>query len=300
MDIDLRLMRYVIAVAEEESFSEAARRLHMAQPPLSRQIRDLEHRLGAPLFERRPVRLTDAGAVFVKGAREILTRTDRLMERTVLAGRGELGTVRVGYVLSAAYDTLPRLIAAARERHPRLQVEAREGWSPDLEAALADGAVDLALSHTLPERPGYARQPLRREALCALVGSRHPFAGRASATLRDFAGQTFRFYSPRLAPAHYALLRAALDRTGETFTYWEDPVPGLRHLRLDDGASFTLAPASMAQSLASADVCAVPLTGPGLSTLDLDLVWRRDHLTPTATLLLRTAAVLTRTAHWTR
>ncbi|GLZ11653.1 transcriptional regulator, LysR family protein [Actinomadura sp. NBRC 104425] len=299
MEVDLRLMRYVLAVAEEQSFSAAARRLHMAQPPLSRQIRDLEHRLGTPLFERRPVRLTEAGAVFVKGAREILTRTDRLVERTVLAGRGELGTARVGYVLSAAYDTLPRLIAAARDRHPALRVQAREGWSPDLDAALSDGEVDLVLSHTVPDRPGYARQPLRREAFWALVDARHPFAGRTGVALRDFAGQTFYFYSPHLAPAHYALLRAALDQTGEAFAWREDPIPGLRHPRLDDRASFTLVPASMARALASADIAAVPLTDPGLPTFDLDIVWRRDHLPPAAALLLATASVLTRNAHWT-
>ncbi|MGI5466244.1 LysR family transcriptional regulator [Streptomyces sp. CA-132043] len=200
MEIDLRLMRYVIAVAEEESFTRAAERLHIAQPPLSRQIRALEDHLGTPLFQRRPVRPTEAGTVFLKGAREILTRTDRLVERTARTGHGELGCVRLGYVLSAAYDTLPHLLAAVREQHPGLTVEAREGWSPDLDTALAAGELDVVLAHTLPTHPAYARQPLRREPLAALVGVRHPFAGRTSARLRDFAGQTFRFYSPTTHP----------------------------------------------------------------------------------------------------
>jgi len=94
MEIELRLMRYVITIAKEAGFQRVAQRLHMAQPPLSRQIRALEHRLGTPLFERRPVRLTPAGEVFVDAARDILARTDRLVEQTAVAGRGEIGTVR--------------------------------------------------------------------------------------------------------------------------------------------------------------------------------------------------------------
>ena len=119
MAIDLRLMRYVIAVAEEGGFQRAADRLLMAQPPLSRQIRDLERELGVTLFERRPVvRLTAAGRVFVESARTILAESDRLVERTVLASRGEYGTIRVGYIYSAVFETLPQLVAAMSRSHP--------------------------------------------------------------------------------------------------------------------------------------------------------------------------------------
>jgi len=119
MAIDLRLMRYVIAVAEEGGFQRAADRLLMAQPPLSRQIRDLERELGVTLFERRPVvRLTEAGRVFVESARTILAESDRLVERTLLASRGEYGTIRVGYIYSAVFETLPQLVAAMSRSHP--------------------------------------------------------------------------------------------------------------------------------------------------------------------------------------
>ncbi|GAA4554258.1 LysR family transcriptional regulator [Amycolatopsis samaneae] len=297
MEIELRIMRYVITIAEEAGFQKAAERLHMAQPPLSRQIRALEHRLGTPLFERRPVRLTEAGAVFVDAARDILARTDRLVEQTIVAGRGELGTVRVGYILSAAYDTLPRLIDAVKQRHPAIHIDAQEGWSPDLDTALAEGGFDLVLSHTVPDRPAYARQPLRHEGFTALVDAHHDFAGGAAVALREFAGQTFRFYSSHLAPAHHAALMTALRVTGETFNYEEDPVPGLRRLDLRDRASFTLVPVSMARHLVTAEVAAVPLVEP--PTLDLELVWRRDDLPPAAALVVSVADTLTHTERWT-
>src|SRR4051794_31373861 len=97
MPVDLRLMRYVIAVADEGGFERAARRLHMAQPPLSRQIRQLEHDLGVPLFTRRPTRPTEAGELFVDRARGILAQVDQLVEATRWAGAAETGTVRVGH-----------------------------------------------------------------------------------------------------------------------------------------------------------------------------------------------------------
>jgi DNA-binding transcriptional LysR family regulator len=87
MAIDLRLMRYVVTVADEDSFSRAAQRLHMAQPPLSRQIRDLERSLGVDLFQRRPTRLTEAGRVFVSEARRLLAQADELAERTTTRRR---------------------------------------------------------------------------------------------------------------------------------------------------------------------------------------------------------------------
>src|SRR6516225_4211405 len=172
MAVDLRLMRYVIAVAEEGGFQRAADRLLMAQPPLSRQIRDLERQLGVTLFERRPVvRLTEAGQVFVESARTILAEADRMVERTVLASRGEYGTIRVGYIYSAVFETLPQLVAAMNRTHPGVTIEVRDGWTPDLDAALLAGTCDLVLSRDMPRRPEYQRETLRCEHLVAVVGA---------------------------------------------------------------------------------------------------------------------------------
>jgi DNA-binding transcriptional LysR family regulator len=161
MSIDLRLMRYVVAVADEGGFQRAADRLHVAQPALSRQVGTLERALGVTLFTRRPTGLTEAGREFVASARRILDDTDRLLERSKAAGRGEFGSVRLGFVTSAAYGAVPRLVDAVRERHPGLTVDQVEGWSVELVEGLLAKRFDLLLSRSVPQRPELDRIPFQ-------------------------------------------------------------------------------------------------------------------------------------------
>lgn len=298
MAVDLRLMRYVIAVAEEGGFQRAAQRLLIAQPPLSRQIRDLERELGVPLFVRRPaVRLTGAGEVFVASARAILAETERMVAQTVLAGRGQLGAVRVGYVYSAIFDTLPLLVAVMAERHPGVTVDVHEGWTPQLDAALLADGCDVVLSRDMPDRPEYQREPLRREGLVAVVDERHPLAlrGRAAA-LREFAGQRFCHPPRRLAPDRYDLMAGVLARTGEVFEFWESPIHGLAHLNLRDRSSFALVSASVVGRV-PVGTATVALTD-DLPVLELQLVWRRENRSTILATLLETARVLARGEGW--
>nr|BFE84562.1 hypothetical protein GCM10020093_071630 [Planobispora longispora] len=176
MPVDLRLMRYVVTIAEEGGFQRAAERLHMAQPPLSRQIRDLERQLGVALFHRRPTRLTEAGKAFVASARRMLADADAMIELMRAVRQGESGTVRLGMVISAAHETVPELLAALRSAHPDVTVRAREAWSGELDAGLRAGRFDLVLGRMIPRRPGLARQTVRREPLVAVVGTAHPLA----------------------------------------------------------------------------------------------------------------------------
>jgi DNA-binding transcriptional LysR family regulator len=297
MAVDLRLMRYVIAVADEGGFQRAAEHLVMAQPPLSRQIRDLERELGVALFVRRPaVRLTSAGEVFVASARAILAETDRMVAQTVLAGHGELGTVRVGYVYSAVFETLPLLVAAMVERHPRVTVDVLEGWTPQLDAALQADDCDVVLSRDMPHRPEYQREPLRREGLVAVVDERHPLALRGTAALREFAGQRFCHPPRRLAPDRYDLMAGVLARTGEGFEFWENPIHGLAHLNLRDRRSFALVSASVVGRV-PVGTATVVLTD-DLPVLELQLVWRRENTSTTLTTLLTAARELAFREGW--
>jgi DNA-binding transcriptional LysR family regulator len=290
-------MRYVVAVAEEGGFQRAAERLVMAQPPLSRQIRELERELGVRLFERRPVvRLTEAGRVFVQRARSILAESDRLVEQTVLAGRGEYGTIRVGYVYSAVFETLPRLVAAMSESHPGVTVEVRDGWTPELDAALLAGAYDLVLSRDVPQRPEYRRETLRCERLVAVVGEGHPLLRQGRAGLRDFAGQRFCHPPRRLAPGRHDFMTAALERTGETFEYWESPIHGLGHLDLSDRRSFALVVASAAGQV-PVGTATIAVTD-NLPDLELQMVWKRDDTSATLKIFTDTARAVTRKEGW--
>lgn len=290
-------MRYVIAVAEEGGFQRAAERLLIAQPPLSRQIRGLERELGVALFERRPsVRMTEAGRAFVEGARTVLAETERLVERTVLTARGELGAVRVGYIYSAVFDTVPRIAAAMTTAHPGVTVDVREGWTPELDAALLAGEYDLVLSRDIPARAEYRREALRSERLVVVVHEAHPLAGRGPVALREFAGQRFCHPPRRLAPDRHAFMTQALALTGESFEYHESPVHGLGHLDLHDRRSFALVAASAAGRV-PVGTTTVALTDP-LPALELQMVWRGDNDSAALGVLLATLRELSRAERW--
>jgi DNA-binding transcriptional LysR family regulator len=146
--VELRHLRYFVAVADTLHFGRAAERLHIAQPPLSQQIRRLEDELGVRLFYRtnRRVELTEAGRLFLVEAGRTLAQADRAAQVAVRAHRGELGALVVGYMASAELSVFPRLLPAFRERHPdvelALQILApREQYSPRLFLGLGEGAV---------------------------------------------------------------------------------------------------------------------------------------------------------------
>ena len=296
LTVDVRLMRYVVAIADEGSFQRAAERLHMAQPPLSRQIRDLERTLGVTLFERRPTRLTEAGEVFVQRARRVLADADLLVEHTRQAGRGELGSVRLGYSVTAAYETLPKILADLRLARPGLGVEATEDWTRGLENGLADNLYDLVLARGIAARDGLERVAVRREPFVALVASDHPLAGCGQVALSDFRGERFTFFARELSPTYHDFVLAALTSTGETFEVWENPVPGMRHLSLREEGGFTLAPRSVAEHMPAGAV-GVALTDP-LPTIDLELVWRTDAVSVAAKTFVDTALATATAESW--
>jgi DNA-binding transcriptional LysR family regulator len=287
VQVELRLMRYVVTIADEGGFQRAAERLHMAQPPLSRQIRDLERELGVRLFDRRPTRLTEPGRVFVAAARRVLAAADAVVSETRRAGRGETGVVRLGYVPSAAHETLPRLLAAMADARPGVHVDVREAWSADLDHALRDERLDVVLARGVPRRPEYAGETLRSEPLAVVVGADHPLATRGAVHLRELRGGTFCFFPRHLSPDSYDTVTAALGHTGETFPVWEEPVPTARHERLREGKDFTLVPRSLGEHPPAGTTVLTVLDD--LPPVELRLVWRRDALSPSARALVEVA-----------
>ncbi|MFD0199575.1 MULTISPECIES: LysR family transcriptional regulator [Saccharothrix] len=284
MSIDLRLMRYVVTVADEGGFQRAADRLRVAQPALSRQIGDLERGLGVALFTRRPTGLTEAGRVFVASARRILDDADRLAELTRAAGRGEFGTVRLGYVTSAAYGAVPRLVDAVRERYPGLGVDQTEAWSVELVDGLVGKRFDLVLSRSVPEHPELDRTTFQREDLIVVVGSAHPLADRDSVTPADLVGSRL-LLSRRHMPGYRAALLAALGHVPEI----EDTkLPGWRRFdELAPGEVYQLVPRTLGDHLPP-DAVMIPFAD-RVPAPDLELVWRRDP-SPSAALVIACAA----------
>jgi DNA-binding transcriptional LysR family regulator len=282
-------MRYVVAVADEGGFARAARRLHMAQPPLSRQIAELERQLGVQLFERRPTRLTAAGKTFVESARQILADADRLAREVQVAGSTPSGTVTLGYMPASGFDTVPALVRAVQDRYPSIEVVANEQWSPERALTRESDRVDLALTRCAAENPDLEVLTLRHEHLQALLSASHPLADRAEIALADLAGHTFCYFPRRLAPAYFDHVLGALNSTGQTFTVWENPIP-------NDPRNFTVIPSSTAQHV-PAGLTVLQLSD-ALPRVDLQLLWNPANTTPATAAVIEVARELAVQEGW--
>jgi DNA-binding transcriptional LysR family regulator len=212
--MDLRHLRYFVAVAEELHFTRAARRLHIAQPPLSRQIRELEEELGVTLLSRssgtrRRIELSDAGRVFLEKARQILRATDAAVVETQRAQRGEIGKLAVGFYEQTAYTLLPPVLRAYQERFPAVEVQLR--WFPVVEQvqALMRGDVDIAFVRPASDLGAVFTEMLLGEPFVLAVPDTHRFAALDAVTLADCARERIIHYTRSLAPDyHDAITRA--------------------------------------------------------------------------------------------
>lgn len=209
-EFSLRELECFLAVAEEMSFTRAAERLRLAQPPLSRHIRVLEDKLGVMLFERsqRKVSLTPSGHAFREEARDILPRLRRAGEAAKRAALGESGRVEVGFVSAVLSPELVEVFTRFRHRHPTIRLELHDLLPSEQLEALARGELDAAFVGVAPERlpAGLAATRWREEELLAFLPPDHELAGRAEVRLGDLADEPFVMISAEAAPAFTSLL----------------------------------------------------------------------------------------------
>ncbi len=218
--MNVNRLRYFCAVAEELHFGRAATRLHMAQPPLSQQIRLLEEQLGLPLFERttRKVSLTAAGRELYVEALRVLAEYDRFEQRVKEVKSGTRGTLRIGFVDSASYDTMPRLLKAYRSRWPTVEYELRSMSSDEQIAALNQNRIDLGLSRTAGSHAGahdsIEALVLQRERLAVAVPADNPLADEETAALAQLDGATFIGFDREVSPSLHRELAGLLKGRG--------------------------------------------------------------------------------------
>lgn len=192
--MELRQLRYVVAVAEHRHFRRAALALGMTQPSLSRQVGAVEQELGTRLFERtaRGVAPTAAGAVYVVHARRVLEQVETGATEAQRAARGQAGSVRLGFVGEALIELLPSLLARFRSAHPGVVLECRELPTAQSGAALLAGDIDLAISRGAPAGEGAERLtavPVAADHLVAVCHRGHPFAGQPAISPGQLRGQ---------------------------------------------------------------------------------------------------------------
>ena len=227
MEMELRHLRYIIAVAEEGHITRAAERLGMQQPPLSRQIKAIEREIDVQLFRRKPrgVELTDAGRAFLDGARAMFANLDQTLESTRRTARGEQGQITVGFTDGAALHPLvPRVIRKFRKSFPLVAATLAEGFPHDLIERMRNDQIDVAFIRTaLADPEGLAIEPLLQEAMVVALPSGHALARRGNGSdtalsLKALAGETFilygRAHEPRFRRGQHEAMIVACQAAG--------------------------------------------------------------------------------------
>jgi DNA-binding transcriptional LysR family regulator len=215
--VELRQLRYFVAVAEELHFRRAAARLHISQPPLSQQIKALEEELGCRLLTRtrRRVELTAAGAAFLRDARAMLAELDVAAATARAIDAGQAGVLRVNFVGSALLSIVPGMVQRFRRARPGVEVEVRERSTADQLRALASGVVDVALVRPpIEPDPALRCEVVMRERTVAAIPEGHPLAALRRVPLRRLAGEPLVLFPRRQAPGFHDLLIGRLAATG--------------------------------------------------------------------------------------
>lgn len=216
--IEFRHLRSFAVVASELHFGQAAHRLNIAQPALSRQIQQLEARLGVALFSRakRQVALTAAGRVFLARARRILDEVEDASAEARRVEAGQEGYIRVGFIHSSAYGITPGIIRRFRDRYPAVVLDLHEMPIEDQIGALSSSAIDVGILRPPLADPRLSSRVLKSERFVLAMSDAHPLAGRAATALRAVADEPFIAFTQDRSPLFYETIAAMCRDAGFT------------------------------------------------------------------------------------
>lgn len=224
--MELRHLRYFVAVAEEENVTRAAARLNVSQPSLSRQIRDLEDEIGVELFQRtaKSLRLTEAGRVFLSEARSILFKVDAAITVVRATVGDAAGEVRIGYAPTPTGVLLPRLLQAFEKEAPGVRVRLQELSSAEMMNGLRTRKLDAALmvENADAKRKGFIFDVLHHDRAGALIPLTHPLAKRRRLRPEDLLDERLAVYSRKEYPDYHDWLRAIFGTRTKTLRIAEE------------------------------------------------------------------------------
>ena len=279
--MELRQLRYFIAVAENLSFSRAAQQLHVTVPPLSRQIRQLEEEFDVRLFvrDRKHVALSDAGRLFLLEAKRLVTLAARMGDSVRLAKCGEVGVVRIG-VGPALGERVGRAVAEHARIFPAVEVQCRENLSRAQYQSLLEGETDIAFLRPCLDSPELCSDRLFDEKMVVYISKANPLARRRSLRMKDLAAETLLLFDRKIAPGLYDKtleLYAAAGVNPVISTTHVEPVPNndLQALLLTCRKGIRILPDEIACRPASgSEIAVVPLDEPD-AIIPVHLVWRK-------------------------
>ena len=279
--MELRHLRYFVAVAHEGHITRAAEKLRMQQPPLSQQIQALEREVDATLFLRHPrgVTLTDAGHAFLADAEQILSDVEHAKIRARRTARGETGRIAVGFTTSAPFHPLvARAMREFRTKRPDVSFVLEESSSADMVSGLRDGRLDVAFIRSgLVDPEGITVHALLQEDTAVAFPARHRLAKRPALALRELAEETFILYRRPDGRGLYDVIIAACSEAGFSPDVGQEAPRIVSTLNLvAAGLGITIVPASLSR-LPLEGVVYRPLKGKPALKVPLNLACRREE-----------------------
>lgn len=279
--MELRCLRYFIAIAEELHFGRAAERLYMTQPALSRQIRRLEDELGLQLLYRtkRSVHLTEAGKAFLPEARRVLQQADHAVQVAKQAARGEIGQIKIAFTASAMHGILPEILKAFRDCYPKVKLDMTEFCTLDQLEALRTKTVDVGFLHPPVNAPFLALAPLQGETFVVALPQHHPLAEQTTLQLESLSKEAFILHPRYEGPVLYDQIIDLCKQAGfEPYIAQEEIKHQARIGLVAAGVGIAFVPASLKGSV-PAGIVYRPLCGP-VPELQLAVAWRHNHDSP--------------------
>jgi DNA-binding transcriptional LysR family regulator len=277
--MELRQLRYFLAVAQELHFGRAAERVHIAQSPLSRQIKQLEEELGAPLFIRNKhrVELSEAGKALIPEAESILSATGRIRNTILRAQEGMIGKLIIGYTNSAIYSDLPRILMVYRHKFPLVEIVLRDNLlTPTQIEELDERRIDIGVLRPPTRSPNIELLTITRERLIVALPTSHPLANQKQIDLSLLKGDGFICFSRSLDSALQTQIFRSCQDAGFSAQVIQEvgDIPSMLML-VSSGMGVALVPAS-AKNMKFKGITFRSLAGGG-PQLELALAWNRDQ-----------------------